>query len=251
MLPVSLKQMLSIIGTLAIYCVFFGWKAAALIVITIGFHEMCHLAAARYLNLPTSGWVLVPFMGGVSFISGEYKRYTQKVFVVFAGPIGGGALALLVGAMYFFFRQEWMRQACAFMLFVNAFNLLPLSFLDGGQLINAINTSINKTLAMVYYIASTFMAVMIFSRYNFFLAIIIGLIGGIDCASEYNNWKFFRAGKTYLCTDSYLNPPQLLSRNLILKTIFVWLLSAGIMLVMFGILNQSNTTVSFNFFFHK
>lgn len=219
----TLKQLLFSIFTVVIYSIIFGWKIALLISITIGWHESSHLLAARHLKLKTGGFTLIPFFGGVSFVSERYKSYKQQIIVVLAGPIGGGILGLLVALVYAITGLSWLAVAASWMLFLNVANLIPLSFCDGGQLLGAITHSINRTLGMVLNTISTLVAVVLLWFLNPVIAMMIIIFGGSSVITEITNWKNYRAGKTYLCTSSYLNPPKSLSNKEMITTLGIWI----------------------------
>lgn len=216
--------------TYLIYTLLVGWKAALLLVVGVGFHEYSHLWAAKRMGMATKGFFLVPFMGGVALVDGKYKTYAQQVFVVLAGPVGGGLLALATGVAYLFTGIPFLAAAAAWMCFLNLFNLLPLSFMDGGQLLGTITYSLNKTLGMVCYTASTVVALFVLWHFNPVIAVIIGLVGGAGVVSEIRNWLNFRKGITYLCTEEYLNPPTALTKGQMALTVSGWALTAATLL---------------------
>ena len=85
----SLAQFILIIFTFSIYQVLLGWKIALLLVFGIGFHEMCHLWMAKRQGIPTGGFYMIPFLGGVAMIKGRYESLWQQSLVVLAIPLGG------------------------------------------------------------------------------------------------------------------------------------------------------------------
>jgi Zn-dependent protease len=223
----SLKQIGSIIVTFLVYAFLVppapNWAAAAMLVVGVGFHEMSHLWAAKHLGLRTKGFYLVPFMGGVAFIEGPYKRYSQQAFVVLLGPVGGGLLALVTAAAYYLTGLPFLAAAASWMCFLNLFNLLPLSFMDGGQLMDTVAYSLNRTLGMVLHVGSTLIAAVVLWHFNPVLTFLVCIFGGSSVLLEIRNWKAFREGKTYLCPDSYLYPPTALSKKQMAMTVAGWL----------------------------
>lgn len=216
------KQVLSVLVTFLIYSLLVNWKVGLLLVIGVGFHELSHLAAARLLGLKTKGFYLMPFVGGVALVDDEYPSLSDQAIVVIAGPLGGALLAFATAGVYWATGIVFFGQAAEWMLYLNLFNLLPLSFLDGGQLMDTITNSISRTLALACSAVSTVVAVIVIWNLNSVLAVLIAIMGSAMVMNEYRNWKNYRAGNHYLCSHSYLNPPLKLSGHGIFTVIVAW-----------------------------
>jgi Zn-dependent protease len=224
------KQLLSIILSLAVYAFYLNWKISLLLVVSIAFHEQCHLLAAKKMGLSTNRFYLIPFLGGVALITGKIKRYSQDAFVSLMGPVGGGALAMLTAGLWFITGWTWLAAAASFMCLINVFNLMPLSFMDGGRVLNSICYSINKTFGMVIYSLSTLVACVGIYYLNPMVALMIIMFGGPAVLKEINNWRFYREGKAWLCTDDYLHAPKPLTYKQMALTLAGWFATAGILL---------------------
>lgn len=216
--------------TYFIYTLLVGWKAALLLVVGVGFHEYSHLWAAKRMGMATKGFFLVPFMGGVALVDGKYKTYAQQAFVVLAGPVGGGLLAVATAGVYLLTGIPFLAAAATWMCFLNLFNLLPLSFMDGGQLLGTVTYSLNKTFGMVCHTVSTLVAIFVVWHFNPVIAVIIALFGGIGVVTEIRNWYNFRKGETYLCSEEYLHPPSGLTKGQMALTVGGWALTAATLL---------------------
>lgn len=233
-----LKQIGFAIFTFAVYTAIINWKAALMLTVGVGFHEYSHLWAARRMNLQTKGFYLVPFMGGVALVADRYKTYGQQAFVVLLGPVGGGLLALVTFGAWYLTGLPFLAAAASWMCFLNLFNLLPLSFMDGGQLLDTVSYSLNKTFGMVLHVLSTLVASVVLWHFNPVIAMIVIVLGGASVITEITNWNNFRQGKNWLCTESYLHPPSPLSKPQMAMTIGGWLLTAGILLVVMTYLRE-------------
>jgi len=219
----TMKQIGFAIFTFVIYTMLVNWQAALMLTIGVGFHEYSHLWAAKRMGLHTKGFFLVPFMGGVALVDDKYKTYGQQAFVVLAGPVGGGLLAGATAAAYYLTGYPALAAAAAWMCFLNIFNLFPLSFMDGGQLLSTITYSINRTLGVVLYTLSTLVASVVLWHYNAVLAFLVIFLGGLGTWSEIKNWSAWRKGQTYLLSDNWLNPPKALTKGQIALTVAGWL----------------------------
>jgi hypothetical protein len=178
------------------------------------------------MGLQTKGFYLVPFLGGVALVADRYKTYGQQAFVVLAGPVGGGLLALVTAGTYYITGIPFLAAAAAWMCYLNIFNLFPLSFLDGGQLMTTITYSLNRTVGVVLYTLSSVIATFILWRFNPALSIMVGVLGGMSVASEIRNLMAWRRGDTWLCSDSWLNPPKALTKKQMLLTVLGWAATA-------------------------
>ncbi len=232
------KQIGFALFTFVVYTLLVGWQVALLLIIGVGFHEYSHLWAAKRMGMKTKGFFLVPFMGGVALVEGKYQRLSQQSFVVLAGPMGGGLLALATAGAYAVTGSTFLAAAATWMCYLNLFNLLPLSFMDGGQLLGTITYSINRTLGMVCLVISTLVAVVALWFFNPIIMGLVILFGGMSVILEIRNWHFFRKGRTYMCDEAYLNPPARLTAGQLALTVFGWFGTAAILFVAYYWLEQ-------------
>jgi membrane-associated protease RseP (regulator of RpoE activity) len=112
----------------------FGFGLAVLILV----HELGHVLEARRQGLKVSWPMFIPFLGAFVTISRHGLSPLRSGLISLAGPFVGslGAAAVwLAGALEGSNRLEVLANL-GFLL--NAFNLLPIGFLDGGQAAAAI-----------------------------------------------------------------------------------------------------------------
>jgi Zn-dependent protease len=249
-MSVRTKQICFAIFTFLVYAIMIPthpWGLVALILVAgVGFHEYSHLWAAKRMGLATGGFYLVPFMGGVSFVTSSYKRYSQQAFVVIMGPVGGGLLALVCAGGYLLTGLPFLAGAAYWMCLLNLFNLLPLSFLDGGQLMGTIAYSINKTLGMVLYCGSTAIACVVLWHFNPILAVMVIFFGGRSAIQEFQNWQHFQRKEYQLCTYGYLYPPKPLTGKDMFLTIGAWLATSAILWITMGLLPAGSLSSMFH-----
>jgi putative peptide zinc metalloprotease protein len=236
--PYTKKQIFFAILTFVVYTALVNWQVALMLMVGVGFHEYSHLWAARRMGLQTKGFFLVPFMGGVALVADRYRSYAQQAFVVLAGPVGGGLLAFVTAGIYYLTGWPFMAAAAAWMCVLNLFNLYPLSFLDGGQLLDTISYSINRTLGVVLHIISALVAVVVLWFYNPVLAFMAALFGGASIYSEYKNLKALREGKSWLLSESWVNPPEKMPVSKVLLTAAGWVGTAIALTILLTLLRQ-------------
>src|SRR5579875_124442 len=104
-------------------------------------HEFGHALAARRASLAVSG-IALRSIGGRTLTSGRFRRLSQVVLCIGAGPAVTVLLgvALLLPALFLEGRTP-LRVLLAWsglmQLTVGAVNLLPVAALDGGRLLRA------------------------------------------------------------------------------------------------------------------
>jgi len=150
----KVKLTLAIV-TFILYAIVFNWKFAALIMISIGWHESGHVWAMKKLKLPTKGFYFLPFLGGVALGTSTYQYSKDKVIVSLMGPIWGMLLALITWLAFIITGNPYLGAAAYWQGFLNLFNLLPISPLDGGHVVKSILTTFSAKLAVALSFVSS------------------------------------------------------------------------------------------------
>ena len=115
------------------YAMFYGWRYAVGLVLLIFVHEMGHYIAARQRGLRVGAPTFIPFVGAWIQLKDMPHDAETEAYVGLAGPLLGTAGAL---ACYFAGRSldSPLLLALSYAgLFLNLFNLIPLSPFDGGR----------------------------------------------------------------------------------------------------------------------
>ncbi|WP_044891514.1 metalloprotease [Opitutus terrae] len=114
-----------------------GWRTVIFLAVAIAIHELGHVLAMRVFGYKNVRMLFLPFFGGLATGQPRELDATKNALVSLAGPLVGiasavlaGVLALVTGA------PPWLVEFAWASLFLNAFNLLPLVPLDGGQFAN-------------------------------------------------------------------------------------------------------------------
>ena len=116
-----------------------GWAAAIGFVVLLFVHEMGHWIVMRLKGVPASAPLFIPFLGAMIGMKGLPRSVKDEAEIGIAGPIAGtaGALACL-GLETLYGGRLWPLLALLG-LYLNLFNLLPVSPLDGGRIVAAIS----------------------------------------------------------------------------------------------------------------
>lgn len=238
----SLAQFILILFTFSVYQVMLGWKVALLLVFGVGFHEMCHLQMAKRQGIPTGGFYMIPFLGGIALVKGAYKTLWQQSLVVLAGPLGGGLSAIALAGVYALTGNQAIGISSVLLLVFNAFNLLPFSFLDGGQLAETVAYSFGRKIGFGFKVVSTLVALVCLIKMNPIIACMVGVVGGNDIANEFRNLENLKKNRRWLVPDNFLYPPKKLTTKQLVLTIVghigtAVLLLGVAMIVMHSIVN--------------
>lgn len=123
------------------YAFWLGPWLALLFIALLFIHEMGHVVAMRIKGLGTPTPVFIPFLGAAVFAPKFQERDTEA-FVGYGGPLLGTLGCLAVFGLWFAVPKN--TSASTVMLvgsylgtYLNLFNLLPISPLDGGRVTQA------------------------------------------------------------------------------------------------------------------
>lgn len=117
-----------------VYAWVFGWRYAVGFVLLLFVHEMGHYLAARQRGLNVGAPTFIPFVGAWIELKDMPHDAETEAWVGLGGPLLGSLGALVC---YFAARETDSRLLLAIAysgFFLNLFNLIPLSPLDGGRI---------------------------------------------------------------------------------------------------------------------
>jgi len=151
--------------SLAIYATIWGWPYAAGFIALMFAHEMGHYVAARQCGLNVGAPAFIPFVGAWINLKEQPRDVRTEAYVAVAGPLVGTVSAV---AVYLWGRwtDSTLLLAIAYAgLFLNLFNLLPVSPLDGGRITAVISPRVwligaPVMLAMLIYRPSPVLAII-------------------------------------------------------------------------------------------
>jgi len=154
-----------------------GLPAAIGFVVLLFIHEMGHWVVMRLKGVPASAPIFIPFLGAVIGMRGMPRSVKDEAEIGIAGPIAGtaGALACVgLGNLYGGHLWPWLGFVG---LFLNLFNLLPVSPLDGGRIVAAVSRWL--------WIAGLIGLVGLFLVWHNPFLLFIGLIGGAETIARF------------------------------------------------------------------
>jgi Zn-dependent protease len=136
------KFLFSMFASAAIYVWIGGWAFGIGLVLLLFVHEMGHVLEAKHQGLPVSAPVFIPFLGALITLKQMPQDAWREARLAIAGPILGslGAAAVYAVALA---EDSRSLKAIAFLgFFINLFNLIPASPLDGGRIVTALHPAL-------------------------------------------------------------------------------------------------------------
>jgi Zn-dependent protease len=173
----------SMIVSVGAYALIWGWRFAVGFVVLLFIHEMGHVIALRREGVEASAPVFIPFMGAVVWAKSLGGNALAEARVGLAGPILGtiGAAACLPIAAA---TGSDLWRALAFTgFFLNLFNLLPVTPLDGGRAMAALAP-------WMWFVGLAAIVVLALAFPNPII-LIIAVVGAFDV---YGRWSRRRRG---------------------------------------------------------
>jgi Zn-dependent protease len=116
---------------------FHSWSFGFGFVLLIAVHELGHVVEARRQGLRVSLPTFIPFIGAYVTIERAGLTPWRNARIALAGPLFGGAASAVVWALAGTQNSELLQVLANMGFLINAFNLLPVGFLDGGQTAHA------------------------------------------------------------------------------------------------------------------
>ncbi len=126
----------SMLISLVVYAFIYGWRYAAGFIALLFVHEMGHYIAAKQRGLDVGAPTFIPFLGAWIELKELPHDAETEASVGLGGPLVGtlGALACYFVARDMGMSGHWLLAVSYSGFFLNLFNLIPLSPLDGGRI---------------------------------------------------------------------------------------------------------------------
>jgi Zn-dependent protease len=123
----------SALVSVAAYSLLFGWPFAAGFVVLLFIHEMGHVIQLRREGIKASAPMFIPFMGAVISAKSMGDNALTEAKVGLAGPIVGSLGAAAVAVAGELLHSDLLLALAYIGFFLNLFNLVPVTPLDGGR----------------------------------------------------------------------------------------------------------------------
>jgi Zn-dependent protease len=138
-LPIIMKTGGTMILSIGVYALAWGWWFAAGFVALIFVHECGHLVFARRLGLKVGAPVFIPFMGAFIALKDAPRNAWVEAWVGIGGPLFGAVGAAACIGLFMTTGNPLFSALAYTGCFLNLFNLAPVGFLDGGRIVTTIS----------------------------------------------------------------------------------------------------------------
>ncbi|MBI5167958.1 MAG: hypothetical protein HZA61_00575 [Candidatus Eisenbacteria bacterium] len=154
--PMSVPALVTALLVIAFAASSFGqlnsWTAMLTLVAVVAFHEAGHAFGMRVFGFRDVKMFFIPFFGAAVVGRPRGAAPWKDALVSLLGPLPGLLLAVVIFATGLRARQpfEWPFHVAESLLLLNAFNLLPLGFLDGGRFFQRTIFARHRVLAVAF-----------------------------------------------------------------------------------------------------
>jgi stage IV sporulation protein FB len=121
--------------------------------------------------------LFVPMFG--AFVSGQPAAVDpgKKMIVLFSGPLPGIILGMISVLVYTATHQYFFYLLALMFIFLNVFNLLPVTPMDGGQMLDVLFPSYSKWVQTLFIILSSLaLGIISYWSRNYLLILLIFLL---------------------------------------------------------------------------
>ena len=132
----------SMLVSVAAYAWIWGWRFAVGFVLLIFVHELGHVLELRRQGVPATAPLFIPFLGAVVGMKQLPHDVWREAQVALAGPILGTLGAAGVWAAGAALDSDLLIALAFTGFFLNLFNMLPVSPLDGGRAAAALHPAL-------------------------------------------------------------------------------------------------------------
>jgi Zn-dependent protease len=132
----------SMVLSVFVYSLIFGWRYALGFVVLLLVHEMGHYLAARQRGLDVGLPTFIPFVGAWIQLKEQPMNAETEAYVGIAGPVLGSVAALVCYFLAKNYNSNLMLALAYAGFMLNLFNLIPLSPLDGGRVTGVLSPRI-------------------------------------------------------------------------------------------------------------
>lgn len=167
------------------WSVIFNWQFALVIILAIMFHEYGHVQAMKKFAIPTKGFYLIPFFGGVA-IGDKAKTEWQELYISLMGPMYGLFMTLAFFLAYLTYNNHFIGLVASISALINLFNLFPIYPLDGGHAIKSMVFSGKKYWGIVFLLFGSALGFVISLKMGWYFISFFIVLGVLDLVFS---WK--------------------------------------------------------------
>jgi Zn-dependent protease len=168
----------------ATYGVLFSWKFAAALLLQLFVHEYGHVHAMRRTGMRVRGMYFVPFLGAMAVTDDAFTSRRQQAYVALSGPLWGALFSLVPAGLWLWTRDPLWAAIASWWAIINLFNLLPISPLDGGRVMQSFAYSFSSTLGVAVTVLGLAGAVAAGTALGYGLVWLVAALGAMELLGE-------------------------------------------------------------------
>ena len=135
----AFKTCFSMLLMIWIYSWMFGWLFAVGFVFLLLVHEMGHVIAAKWLGLPVSAPLFIPFLGAAIVMKQNPRDAWTEALMAYGGPLAGCIGSWICWYIALQTGLAWVMAVASVSFVLNLFNMIPVPPLDGGRICAAVS----------------------------------------------------------------------------------------------------------------
>lgn len=193
LVPTFLKLGLAGISA-AWYAHEFSWKLATVLMGALFVHELGHIWEMKRWRLKTRGVYFIPFFGAIAVSEDAFPSREAQYAIAIMGPMWGFGLAAFTAAVYALTDYKVLASAAGWIAFLNLFNLLPVTPLDGGRVVSAIAFSVHTRVGLAFLSSALVTAAVLAWYVSLLVFAFLLVVGFLDLTMEYG-----RRNKSLAC----------------------------------------------------
>jgi len=172
-------------ATVAVYSALFSVEFALALVAVLVFHEYGHVRAMKKFGIPTRGFYLLPFVGGIS-LGDKPSTQWENLYIAMMGPVFGLLMTAVFYVIFVVTGNHFCGLVTSVSAFVNLINLFPVHPLDGGRVIKALVFSRRNQWALLLLLTLSAGCLFLAWRFGFYFLCFFIVLGVVDLVSGWS-----------------------------------------------------------------
>lgn len=172
-------------ASVAVYSVMFTFEFAIALVAVLVFHEYGHVRAMKKFGIPTKGFYLIPFFGGVA-VGDKARTQWESLYISMMGPVYGLVMTAIFYIIFLVTGSHFCGLVTATSALLNLVNLFPVYPLDGGHVVKALVFSRRNQLALILLLTVTAVCLYAAWVFGFYFLLFFIVIGVIDLIAAWS-----------------------------------------------------------------
>jgi Zn-dependent protease len=156
-----------------VLAVLFSPLSAGILMAALTIHEMGHIWAMHRCGVQLKSLYFIPLVGALAVPEKDFGSRREEAFMAIMGPAWGFGSALVVYGLHLIFGLPEIALVAKWIAILNAFNLIPVSPLDGGRVVKSIIASVSPKAGAVFLALGPWIMIVAALHTGFWLLMLI------------------------------------------------------------------------------